>query len=74
MNPFGRGGEDVGWMYGAEVAAYAITVLVAAVPLARVSRAGLALFGGVFDCDRLLGSAHEALEVSAAGPSWQAQA
>ena len=47
MNQFGRGEEDVGWMYGAEVAAYAITVLVAAVPLARVSRAGLALFGGV---------------------------
>ena len=47
MSQFGRGEADIGWMYGAEVAAYAITVLIAAVPLARVSRAGVALFGGV---------------------------
>jgi predicted MFS family arabinose efflux permease len=47
MSQFGRGEEDVGWMYGAETATYAITILVAAVPLARYSRAGLALFGGV---------------------------
>jgi predicted MFS family arabinose efflux permease len=46
MSQFGRGEEDVGWMYGAETATYAITILVAAVPLARYSRAGLALFGG----------------------------
>jgi len=45
MSQFGRGEEDVGWMYGAEVAAYAITVLIAAVPLTRISRAGIALFG-----------------------------
>ncbi len=47
MSQFGRGEADVGWMYGAEVAAYAITVLIAAIPLARMSRAGIALFGGV---------------------------
>ncbi len=47
MSQFGRGEADVGWMYGAEVGAYAITALLAAVPLARVSRAGLAMFGGV---------------------------
>ena len=46
MSHFGRGEEDVGWMYGAEVFAYAVTALVAAGPLARLSRVGVALFGG----------------------------
>jgi predicted MFS family arabinose efflux permease len=46
MSRFGRGEEDVGWMYGAEIAAYALTSLVVAGPLGRLSRVGVALFGG----------------------------
>jgi predicted MFS family arabinose efflux permease len=46
MSHFGRGEQDVGWMYGAELFAYAMTALVAAGPLGRLSRVRLAMFGG----------------------------
>jgi hypothetical protein len=46
MSHFGRGEQDVGWMYGAEPFAYAMTALVAAGPLGRLSRVRVAMFGG----------------------------
>ena len=45
MSHFGRSEQDVGWMYGAEVFAYAMTALVAAGPLGRLSRVRVAMFG-----------------------------
>jgi predicted MFS family arabinose efflux permease len=46
MSHFGRSEEDVGWMYGAEVFAYAMTALMAAGPLGRLSRIRVAMLGG----------------------------
>ncbi len=46
MSRFARGEEQVGWTYGAELFAYALTALVAAGPLARLSRVGVAMLGG----------------------------
>jgi len=46
MSHFDRGEDDVGWMYGAELFAYAMTALAAAGPLGRLSRVGVATFGG----------------------------
>jgi predicted MFS family arabinose efflux permease len=45
MSRFGRGEEDIGWMYGAETAAYGITALLVAGPLARLSRVRVAMLG-----------------------------
>ena len=45
MSHFGRGEQDVGWMYGAELFAYAMTALMAAGPLSRLSRVRVAMFG-----------------------------
>jgi DHA1 family inner membrane transport protein len=46
MSQFGRGEQDIGWMYGAELFAFAMTSLAAAGPLGRLSRVRVAMFGG----------------------------
>ncbi|MHC4066657.1 MAG: MFS transporter [Planctomycetota bacterium] len=50
MRDYGLGEEAVGWLFSLENLAYALTILIAAGPLARLSRSRVAIGGAVLFC------------------------
>jgi predicted MFS family arabinose efflux permease len=61
---FGQGDEAVGWMYGSELLAFALTALLAAGPLSRLPRLRVAMFGGLMLALANLASGFVALDDS----------
>jgi predicted MFS family arabinose efflux permease len=57
MRDYGQGEEAVGWLFSLENLAYALTILIAAGPLARFSRSRVAIGGGVVFCAANVASA-----------------
>jgi predicted MFS family arabinose efflux permease len=50
MRDYGLGEEAVGWLFSLENLAYALTILIVAGPLARLSRSRVAIVGAVLFC------------------------
>jgi predicted MFS family arabinose efflux permease len=50
MEDYGLGEEAVGWLFSLENLAYGLTILIAAGPLARYSRCGVAIGGAALFC------------------------